>query len=67
MAVEVNPVDETGTPMKKRGVILRNSKELQAFRKIFSNEKLDKLMEVIEEAASAGRAPERKKEEVFEI
>ena len=67
VVVEANPVDETGAPMKKRGIILRSSRELQAFREIFSNEKLDKLMEAIEEAASTGRAPERKEEEVFEI
>jgi len=49
LAIDVNPVGETGLPMKKKGIMIMNSSELAAFRAIFSNEKMDSLMNALED------------------
>jgi hypothetical protein len=38
VAVELNPVDVEGAPTKRRGLILRSSSELDAFRDILQDE-----------------------------
>jgi hypothetical protein len=69
LAVELNPVDELGKPTKKRGLVLRNSSELQEFRKLINDEKLTTLMDKIDEV-NPRSSMVRKREaggEVFEI
>ncbi|MCQ8894374.1 MAG: hypothetical protein NQU46_07070 [Methanolinea sp.] len=51
LAIEVNPVNEKGGPMKKKGIMIMNGKELAAFREIFSNPKVDSLIRTIEDVA----------------
>ncbi|MDI9633763.1 MAG: hypothetical protein QXL43_00350 [Methanolinea sp.] len=51
LAIEVNPVNQKGVPMKKKGVMVMNTAELAAFREIFSNPKVDALLRAIEEVA----------------
>jgi hypothetical protein len=34
LVVEINPIDASGNPTKKRGLILRNSLELNEFRRL---------------------------------
>jgi len=46
LAVELNPVDEDGKPTKRRGLILRSSRELEEFKKLFDYEKLSKLLSI---------------------
>ena len=64
MAVELNPVDEAGKPKKRRGLVLRSMDELEEFRELLMNEKLTKLMGMLEsvnpkvEAARRGRGEE---------
>ncbi|MEM1731267.1 MAG: hypothetical protein QXY26_09105 [Ignisphaera sp.] len=48
LAVEVNPVDDSGRPTKKRGLILRSSEELREFRELINDEKLPELMAKID-------------------
>jgi hypothetical protein len=48
LVVELNPVDEVGTPKKRRGLILRSSAELEEFKELFSDEKLPKLLSMID-------------------
>lgn len=55
LAIDFNPVGENGLPMKKKGIMIMNGNELGAFRKIFSNEKVDGLMKALEDVL-----PERK-------
>jgi len=40
IAAEINPLDSSGNPTKKRGLILRNSLELKEFRKLVNEGKL---------------------------
>jgi hypothetical protein len=47
LAIEINPLTEKGTPMKKKGVMIMSSGELNAFREIFTNEKVDVLITTI--------------------
>lgn len=51
LAIEINPVNQKGTPMKKKGVMIMNATELSAFRELFSNPKVDSLVRTIEEVA----------------
>jgi len=55
LAIDINPINEHGLPMKKKGVMLMNSGELAAFRATFNNEKVDNLIKALEEVL-----PERK-------
>jgi len=49
LAIDLNPVNETGLPMKKKGIMIMNAQELAAFRVIFTNEKVDSLMKALED------------------
>jgi hypothetical protein len=68
LAIDVNPLGETGIPMKKKGIMIMNSSELAAFRAIFSYDKMDNLMSALEEVLpdrkSAGKPA---KPDVLEI
>jgi len=55
IAIDFNPIGDTGLPMKKKGVMIMNANELAGFRAIFTNEKVDSLMKALEEVL-----PERK-------
>jgi hypothetical protein len=35
LAIEINPLDKSGNPKKKRGLIFRSSQELEELSKIF--------------------------------
>ena len=49
LAIDFNPIGDTGLPMKKKGVMIMNANELAAFRHIFTNEKVDSLLKALEE------------------
>ncbi len=55
LAIDFNPVNEQGVPMKKKGIMIMNTAELSAFRAAFNNEKVDILLKALEEVL-----PERK-------
>ena len=44
LAVELNPVDDTGRSTRRRGPMLRSSSELEEFNELFQYEKLSKLL-----------------------
>lgn len=47
LIVEVNPVDSYGNPTKKRGLILRTSEDLNEYRQILANKKIEELLEAL--------------------
>jgi hypothetical protein len=49
LAIDINPIGENGLPMKKKGIMIMNAAELHAFREAFKNEKLDNLINVLED------------------
>lgn len=48
LVVEINPVDEYSRPRKRRGLIIRNSEDLNEYRSIIQNSKLNTLLEAID-------------------
>lgn len=70
LAIELNPTDSSGNPTKKRGLMIRNSRELGTFRDLIGEEGLDNLVETIVEVnPEKGKRtrPEEEKEDVIEI
>ena len=63
MAVELNPVDEVGTPKKRRGLVLRSTGELEEFKELFVGEKLPKLLSMVDSLNPKVEAGKRRKEE----
>jgi hypothetical protein len=43
VVIEINPVDASGSPTKKRGVVIRSAAELQWIKDILSNSKIAEL------------------------
>ncbi|MEM2890289.1 MAG: hypothetical protein QW358_02955 [Candidatus Hadarchaeum sp.] len=69
LVVEINPIDSSGKPSRRRGFIIRNSQEFIKIREMFTDDKLADLLRSIDEVNPQG--PERPKpkpaEEVIEI
>ncbi|MEW5995333.1 MAG: hypothetical protein AB1476_02495 [Candidatus Hadarchaeota archaeon] len=67
LVVEVNPVDATGNPTKKRGLFLRSSEELKEYKRLLHEEKLEDLLKGVADVSPG--IPERMKSarEVIEV
>jgi hypothetical protein len=63
LVVELNPVDETGNPKKRRGLVLRSSAELEEFKELFREEKLPKLLSMLDSVNPKVEAGKRRREE----
>ncbi|MBS7631655.1 hypothetical protein KEJ47_08855 [Candidatus Bathyarchaeota archaeon] len=48
LVIEINPLDSAGAPSKRRGFIIRSIEELEQIRRIFQDDKLDKLQNILE-------------------
>ncbi|MHA2377808.1 MAG: hypothetical protein ACXADS_00875 [Candidatus Thorarchaeota archaeon] len=48
LAVEINPIGQSGNPINKIGVIIRSRNELDAIRAILSQKKVDEILQTIE-------------------
>ena len=48
LAVEINPIDQSGNPMNKIGAIIRSQNELDAIRAILSQKNVDEMLQTIE-------------------
>jgi len=67
LSVEINPVDAGGSPTKRRGLIIRTVDELLEFKDILGNEKVETLLEMLEDVnPDTGKSGKRSKE-VIEI
>ncbi|HON81060.1 MAG TPA: hypothetical protein PLN56_04585 [Methanoregulaceae archaeon] len=67
LAVEINPLTGKGTPMKKKGVMIMGSEELEAFRNIFNNQKMDVLITSIEAITPARKTTKGEKEDILQV
>jgi uroporphyrinogen-III synthase len=67
LAIDINPVGENGLPMKKKGIMVMSAAELQAFREIFKNEKLDNLVKTLEDVTGKKPAGKAAKPDVVQI
>ena len=66
LSVEVNPVDASGSPTKRRGLIMRSVDELLEFRNILGNDKVENLLEMLEDV-NPGTPESKQSKEVIEI
>ncbi|BAJ50806.1 conserved hypothetical protein [Candidatus Caldarchaeum subterraneum] len=48
LLVEINPVGEDGAPAKRRGLMLRRLDELERFRKLLGDKKLEEVLGAVE-------------------
>jgi hypothetical protein len=69
LAVELNPVDGSGSPTKKRGLVLRSEEEFEEYKAIFLVEKLAPLLEEVEKVnpETKRQLAAKKGDEVLEI
>lgn len=65
LAVELNPVDDSGTPTKKRGLLVRSAKELERYKSLFQFDKLAPLLNTVD--ALNPPAVKREAGEVIEL
>ena len=66
LSVEINPVDSSGSPTKRRGLIIRSVDEFLEFKDILGNDKVETLLEMLEDINPA--TPDSKQsKEVIEL
>ena len=51
LAVEINPIGESGIPLNKIGALIRNQKELDAIRAVLSKKEVDEILQTIEKVS----------------
>ena len=66
LSVEINPVDAGGSRTKRRGLIIRSVDELLEFKDILSNDKVETLLEMLEDV-NPGVSEFKQSKEVIEI
>jgi hypothetical protein len=67
LAIDINPLGENGLPLKKKGIMIMNAAELQAFREAFKNEKLDNLINVLEDVTGRKTTGKSVKAEIVQL
>jgi hypothetical protein len=48
VAIEINPVDTSGSPTKKRGIVIRSGSELEEISRLLTNPKITQLAKRID-------------------
>lgn len=68
LAVEINPVDASGNPTKRRGLFIRSIDELESFKEILNEERLSKLLGMLNSVNPMVEGQRRgKREDVIEL
>ena len=67
LAVELNPVDDSGMPTKKRGLVIRSSEELEEYNKLFQYDRLSSVLKSIDKVNPPVKKGMKPGEEVLEI
>lgn len=67
IVIEVNPVDTSGSPTKKRGIIIKSNLELVQIRDILTNVKLEQLTKSVEEVNPEVKTVSKSASDIFEI
>ncbi len=67
LAIEVNPVGASGAVTKKRGVVVRSSKELEEINKLLSHPKIAELSKLIDQVNPKATENAGSENTVFEI
>jgi hypothetical protein len=48
LAIEVNPVDASGAPTKRKGLLIRDVSEYEEFKEILTNDKMETVFDMLE-------------------
>ncbi len=67
LSVELNPVDSSGRPTRKRGVLVRSSEELTEYKKLIGDEKVASLLKNIDELTPKSAKKEETGPDIIEI
>ena len=69
VAIEINPVDSSGSATKKRGIVIRSGSELEEISRLLTNPKIVQLAKSIDEVNPDVRTSSAKggSSEIFEI
>jgi hypothetical protein len=67
LAIDINPVNEKGAPLKKKGIMIMSRAELLAFKAVFTNEKVDALLKTIEDVVPEKKGLKEEKGDILEI
>jgi len=69
LSVEINPVDVSGNPTKRRGLVIRDAAELKELKGIISEEKLERLMATIDRVNPPlkGKPAAKKEADIIEV
>jgi hypothetical protein len=68
IAIEINPVDASGLPTKKRGVVVRSAAELEWIRDILSNSKAAEIVQRMDKVNPQRKEPSpRTAADIFEV
>lgn len=67
LAIEINPLDERGTPMKRKGIMIRSPKELEALRAVLEDPKVVNLMGALASVVPAVPAAGKENTGIIEI
>jgi len=67
LAMEINPVDERGNPMKRKGIMIRSPRELEALRTVLGDSKVANLMDALASVVPAVPAAGKENTGVIEI
>jgi hypothetical protein len=67
LAIEVNPLDANGRPMKKKGIMVMGREEVLAFAGIFTSEKLMTLIDAMEAVTPEKKIQKKGQRDVLEL
>lgn len=67
LAIEINPVDSSGSVTKKRGVVIRSGPELEIISRLLTNPKITQLAKSIDTVNPEKTPAVKAGEDVFEI
>lgn len=67
LAVEINPIGDTGKPMKRQGVMVMSLGEHDAFKKLFTEDRVGRLLGAIEALSPETGNQKRGSGDVLEI
>lgn len=67
LAVEVNPINEQGLPIKKRGIMIMSPNEREAFQNVFSDPRLDSLIGMMNDVSGIKKGSSQKNTDIIEI
>jgi len=67
IVIEINPVDTSGSPTKKRGIIIKSNSELVQIRNILTDVKLEQLTKSIDVVNPEVKPLSKATSDIFEI